>query len=159
MLQILLNCTCATHLNSRTLPDPISMHLGISCMLFKTRILSGLIACLSVGLVCLSIATTGVGADLPATPWQRLSRAGQPHTVARWARGTNSPSYSGYYVGGGAAWHGEPRRCEEGTWGWDYAPGHALSPKVALGWWHGRKSQGGTGAYRTDGARFLPDRP
>jgi hypothetical protein len=98
-------------------------------------------------------------AELVATPWQRLSRAGQPHTMAKWARCTNSPSYSGYYVGGGAAWHGEPRRCDEGTWGWDYAPGHALSPKVTLGWWHGRKSQGGTGAYRTDGARFLPDRP
>ncbi|MBI5759995.1 MAG: hypothetical protein HZA46_15870 [Planctomycetales bacterium] len=97
-------------------------------------------------------------AEPAATPWQRLSRAGHPQTVAKWARCTNSLSYSGYYVGGGAAWHGEPRRCDEGTWGWDYAPGHALSPKVALGWWHGRKSQGGTGAYRTDGARFPPDR-
>ena len=128
-------------------------------MLFKPNVLFGLIAFLGAGLLWLSMVTTSIGADMPATPWQRLSRAGHPQTVAKWARCSNSPSYSGYYVGGGAAWHGEPRRCEEGTWGWDYAPRHALSPKVALGWWHGRKSQGGTGAYRTDGARVLPDRP
>jgi hypothetical protein len=95
----------------------------------------------------------------PATPWQRLCRAGQPHTVAKWARCSNSPSYSGNYVGGGAAWHGEPRRCDEGTWGWDYAPRHVWSPKVDLGWWHGRRTQGGTGSYRTDGVKLTSEKP
>jgi hypothetical protein len=57
----------------------------------------------------------------------------------------------GYYVGGGSAWHwGEPRKLNEGTWGWDYK-GFGLPKHIALQWSHGRRYQGGTGAYKTDG--------
>ena len=60
----------------------------------------------------------------------------------------NTPNYCGYYVGGGAALHGQPRYPNEGTWGWDYV---GLFPKrVALDWWHGAHPQGGGGAYATD---------
>lgn len=120
---------------------------------------SSLIAKLGMVLLCISMASMCVGSDWPATPWERLIRAGQPQTVAKWARCSNSPSYSGYYVGGGAAWHGEARRCDEGTWGWDYAPRHVWSPKVDLGWWHGQRAQGGTGAYRTDGVKLALEKP
>ena len=60
--------------------------------------------------------------------------------------------YLGYYVGGGAGnpRKAEPRRSDEGTWGWDYQ-GWLLPRRVNLGWWHGRRDQDGTGAYKTDG--------
>ena len=60
--------------------------------------------------------------------------------------------YIGYYVGGGC---GRPHKAEgrspnDGTWGWDYR-GWLIPRRVVLGWWHGRRYQGGTGAYKTDG--------
>lgn len=42
----------------------------------------------------------------------------------------------------------------EGTWGWDYR-GWIIPRRVNLLWWHGRRAQGGPGAYKTDGP-FLP---
>ena len=70
--------------------------------------------------------------------------------VARWARPSESPFDVGYYVGGGVGKrHGEPRRADEGTWGWDY--GGLLPRRVVLWWSHGRRSQGGVGVYRTVG--------
>ncbi len=81
------------------------------------------------------------------TPWRRLVRAGKPHWISRWARPSNEPGDCGYYVGGGAAFHGEPAFCHEGTWGWDYTPWYS---RVKLGWWHGRRHQGGTGQYEPD---------
>ena len=33
---------------------------------------------------------------------------------------------------------GEPRRPEEGTWGWDYQ-GWLLPRRVISSWWHGRR--------------------
>jgi hypothetical protein len=70
---------------------------------------------------------------------------------------SDTGSYVGYYVGGGCAQprHAEPRLPDEGTWGWDYQ-GWFLPRRVILGWWHGRRYQGGTGAYKTDGPQFHP---
>jgi hypothetical protein len=69
--------------------------------------------------------------------------------VAWWARPSESPHDIGYYVGGGVGKrHGEPRRPDEGTWGWDYVG--LLPRRIVLWWGHGRRCQGGTGAYRTE---------
>jgi len=81
-------------------------------------------------------------------------RAGCPQTVRPHARPARGPGGVGYYVGGGAALHGEGRDASsEGTWGTDYQP-WALPRIVALQWHHGRKHQGGQGAYRTDGPKL-----
>src|SRR5205823_4702061 len=71
--------------------------------------------------------------------------------VSACARPSDNGHYVGYYVGGGAAtaWHGCPRRPDEGTWGWGYAG--CGWHRIALLWNHGKKLQGGVGAYRTDG--------
>ena len=78
-------------------------------------------------------------------------RAGNPQCVAHHARPSNGPGDTGYYVGGGAPLLGQPRLANEGTWGWDYAGEFSLR-RIALGWWHGARYQGGAGQYRTDGA-------
>jgi hypothetical protein len=75
--------------------------------------------------------------------------------VSCFAIPSNNPRYIGYYVGGGCGCRrkAEPRRPEEGTWGWDYRG--ALIPRlVDLGWWHGRRYQHGSGAYKTDGPQY-----
>ncbi len=82
------------------------------------------------------------------TPCEGQLRAGCPQVVSRIARPSNTPYYDGYYVGGGAAVHGQPRCASEGTWGWDY---FGVVPKrVVLNWWHGAHAQGGGGSYATD---------
>jgi hypothetical protein len=82
----------------------------------------------------------------------RHLREGCPLCVACYALPSNTPRDTGYYVGGGAAFFGQRRCSDEGTWGWDYA---GIVPKqIALNWWHGRRYQGGTGSYRTDGPRL-----
>jgi hypothetical protein len=83
-------------------------------------------------------------------------RAGHPNEVAPWAHPSDTGRYVGYEVGGGAAHarHAEPPSPDDGTWGWDYH-GSCLPSRVVLGWWHGRKPQGGTGAYNSDGPRPL----
>ena len=45
---------------------------------------------------------------------------------------------------------------DDGTWGWDETGCHLFRRRVILGWSHGRKYQGGTGAYLTDGP-VVPD--
>jgi hypothetical protein len=80
----------------------------------------------------------------------RHAIAGWPQCVAPWAKPSFGGHEYGYYVGGGAAWHGDGRCPHEGTWGWDYH-GRLFQKRIWLGWHHGRKDQGGTGAYRTDG--------
>ncbi len=75
--------------------------------------------------------------------------------VSRHARPSNSCADDGYIVGGGAAFHGEPGYADEGTWGWDYF-GFTIPRRIALGWWHGDRYQGGIGAYKTDGPRLHP---
>lgn len=79
------------------------------------------------------------------------ARAGNPWCVSPHAKPTNQPGYVGDYVGGGDAWHPGARRNEEGTWGWDYQGFH-IPRRIRLSWSHGRRFQGGTGAYRTDGS-------
>lgn len=87
----------------------------------------------------------------------QFRRAGCPQCISPLAKPTESPHEIGYYVGGGArqkSRHGECRLPHEGVWGTDYA-GLLIPKHVDLGWWHGRHSQGGTGAYPTDGPRIL----
>ena len=75
----------------------------------------------------------------------------------RWSLPSQSRGGVGYHVGGGNPFPhlAEPRTSEEGTWGWDYQ-GWLFPRRVINGWWHGRRYQGGTGAYKTDGPKFHP---
>ncbi len=114
----------------------------------------------AVLLVVLSGATSLTANDHHCDSCERYDRhacAGWPQCLSRWAR----PSYppladheSGCYVGGGAPFHGDGRCAHEGTWGWDYH-GRLFTKRIWLGWHHGRRDQGGTGAYRTDGPHLL----
>jgi hypothetical protein len=83
-----------------------------------------------------------------------LHRAGHPETISQFAVPSNRCHYNGYYVGGGLPVFGE-ERCvvHEGTWGWDYC-GTLFPKRIALLWSHGKRPQGGTGAYKTDGPRL-----
>jgi hypothetical protein len=89
-------------------------------------------------------------------------RAGYPRALAGHLEPSTTPGGIGYYVGGGVpighahAYDGACRRRDEGTWGWDETGGVHCRPRVILGWSHGRRYQGGTGAYRTDGP-VVPD--
>jgi hypothetical protein len=78
-----------------------------------------------------------------------------PLAIACWARPLNTPAYDGYYVGGGATCRGDGPCPLEGTWGWDFI-GRCYARKVMLGWWHGRRYQGGTGAYGINIPHLLP---
>jgi hypothetical protein len=101
----------------------------------------------------------GGGAPPPGKPRcipHTDERAGYPRCLAHHVQATNTDGGIGYYVGGGAAHGGEPRCREEGTWGWDETGFHAFRSRVVQGWWHGRKYQGGSGRYATDGPH-VPD--
>ncbi|MFO0966255.1 MAG: hypothetical protein U0793_11820 [Gemmataceae bacterium] len=76
--------------------------------------------------------------------------------IHKWALPSSSPHNFGYYVGGGALSRkrGEQPSEIDGTWGWDYRGW--IIPRVDLLWWHGRRYQGGSGRYQTDGPR-LPE--
>lgn len=74
-----------------------------------------------------------------------------PPPVAWWARSASNPHWCAGYVGGGTLFKGEPRYLDEGTWGLDYQAKLLTRTRVWLDWSHGRKYQGGNGAYRTDG--------
>ncbi len=76
--------------------------------------------------------------------------------MARWAVPSDTGRYTGYWVGGGSAFHGDPREPTEGVWGWDYS-GACFVPRIARWWNHGRYYQGGPGAYRPDGPRFIEE--
>jgi hypothetical protein len=101
-------------------------------------------------------------ADPPCPPpheWERMERAGWPNTISSHARCSVNHRYTGYYVGGGALrGHASTTRCpNEGTWGLDYKLFRRI-PKVELGWHHNPcKTQGGVGAYKTDGPHILPE--
>src|SRR5262245_14411745 len=105
------------------------------------------------------IALAALGASAWAAPpdsYDEHRRAGFPQETSRLAHPSDTGRYTGYTVGGGAL---RLRRAEapyphEGTWGWDYVGG-PFKRRVILGWWHGRRNQGGPGAYRTDGPRIL----
>ncbi len=83
----------------------------------------------------------------------RHARAGWPQCVSQWARPSYGCHESGCYVGGGAPVHGDCRCSHEGTWGWDYH-GRLFTKRIWLGWHHGRRQQGGYGAYKSDGPHF-----
>jgi hypothetical protein len=84
-------------------------------------------------------------------------RAGYPSTLAGHLEPSNTAGGIGYYVGGGVLFgHGEPKRRDEGTWGWDETGCRLFRHTNVLGWSHGRKHQGGTGAYAVDG-HPIPD--
>jgi hypothetical protein len=80
-------------------------------------------------------------------------RAGCPQTLRRHAVASNHPHFWGWWVGGGTAIGGEGPCENDGTWGWDYEGG-IYSRRVWLNWSHGRRYQGGTGAYKTDGPKL-----
>jgi hypothetical protein len=84
-------------------------------------------------------------------------RAGFPRELAAHVEPTNTPGGIGYYVGGGVSHaRGYHRHWDQGVWGWDETGMVRHRPNVILGWSMGRKYQGGTGAYRTDGP-VVPD--
>lgn len=103
-------------------------------------------------LVLIGLASAQIG---PADTDHHHIQAGNPLAVRRLAIPSDTGSYVGYWVGGGAArfFRGDPPTLEEGTWGWDYR-GLVVPRKVILNWWHGRRYQGGTGAYKTDGPKL-----
>lgn len=80
-------------------------------------------------------------------------------TIHKWAIPSYNHYHIGYWVGGGALSRkkGHAPAFDEGTWGWDYR-GWLIHRRVDLLWWHGRRYQGGSGAYRTDGPH-LPHLP
>ncbi len=110
----------------------------------------GLLSGIAISLVLVASARCGEQAAqrCPETPCESHVRAGCPQVISKYARPSDTPNYCGYYVGGGAAAHGQPRSADEGTWGWDY---DGIFPKrIVLQWWHGEHAQGGGGAYATD---------
>ena len=103
---------------------------------------------------CVIVMGVSVSIADPPTQPTPSSAEGLPR-LAWWAIPSDTGHYLGYHVGGGSGHplRAEPRRVDEGTWGWDYQ-GWLVPRRVALGWWHGRRYQGGTGAYKTDGPRL-----
>ena len=87
-------------------------------------------------------------------PHEDRERAGHPEEVAKCAAPSDTGAYVGYPVGGGAPCRGDGPCVEDGTWGWDYE-GRWVPSKVILGWWNGRRYQGGEGAYKPDGPRVI----
>ena len=75
---------------------------------------------------------------LPKCTVDHDARAGYPQSVRKWAKPSNTPQYSGGYVGGGTVFPGDGRHRDEGTWGWDYS-GVIPVKRIWLGWsrhWH-----------------------
>ena len=112
-------------------------------------------------ILCLAIAFAPANSTAQAVDEcpSSFQRAGNPQEISPLARLGDGPGFIGYYVGGGAI---SPRRGDgpfitEGTWGWDFQ-GWLVQRRVNLQWWHGRRAQGGVGAYKTDGPAlpFLP---
>jgi len=80
------------------------------------------------------------------------AQAGCAMQIRRWAIPSNTQHYGYYQVGGGVPILGEGPTLEEGVFGWDYS-GILFNKRVALNFTHGRRYQGGFGAYKTDGPR------
>ena len=118
-------------------------------------------AAIAVAIAFLSGLAGTISAQAPSEigpaescPQCRQCEKGCAQSIAWYAQPSNTPRYTGYYVGGGATFKGEPRFVDEGTWGWDYS-GAVIRRHVLLDWWHGQRAQGGIGSYRTDGPRLL----
>lgn len=113
--------------------------------------LAGLILVLVAGATGHDLHPAGPGPRPPRVIAHTPDRAGWPLLLGRRAQASRPPGGVGYYVGGGAALgHGEARRRVDGTWGWDETGGPYFRRRAELRWWHGRRPQGATGAYRTD---------
>ena len=116
---------------------------------------------LVVMLIGLSVAGIVGTAECMADPPDQMNPPAHAavDSVPLFAIPSDTGRYLGYHVGGGAGHprKAEPRRDDEGTWGWDYQ-GWLVRRRVVLGWWHGRRYQGGTGAYKTDGPRFFQEK-
>jgi hypothetical protein len=85
------------------------------------------------------------------------ARAGFPRSLSGHLESSATAGGIGYHVGGGVPFgRGEGRRGGDGTWGWDETGSRHFRRRTILGWSQGRKYQGGTGAYRTDGP-VVPD--
>ena len=87
------------------------------------------------------------------------ARAGHPREVSHFAMPSDTGRYIGYWIGGRACacvlgTRRRPPYPDEGTWGWDFTGG-LFRRNVDLGWWHGRRYQGGTGAYKTEAPKLL----
>ena len=114
-------------------------------------LLAALAATASGCSMCDCVRNSLVSHRLPA---ESRERAGNPEQVSDCAGPSDTGSYIGYAVGGGAACGGDGPSVDDGTWGWDYQ-GWCWPSKVILGWWHGERYQGGEGAYKTDGPRLI----
>ena len=103
------------------------------------------------------LAAAPLGAQVPENV-DGHQRAGNPLEVAPWARPSDTGRYIGYPVGGGALnWRkADAPYPDDGTWGWDYQGGF-FRRRVFLGWWYGRRYQGGVGAYKTDGPKIIKE--
>jgi hypothetical protein len=96
---------------------------------------------------------TGKPRCLPHTD----ERAGYPRGLSGHLEPSTTSGGIGYYVGGGTALsHGEGHQRDEGTWGWDETGCRFFRHRNILIWSHGRRYQGGTGSYTTDGPH-IPD--
>ena len=111
-------------------------------------------------LMSVSVTLGSLGYALADSPGHEKAPAAGPvdcaPRVAWWAIKSDTGHYVGYYVGGGCGMphFAEPRRVDEGTWTWDYR-GWLVPRRVMLDWWHGRRYQGGTGAYQSDGPKLF----
>ena len=81
-------------------------------------------------------------------------RAGYAMDIRRHAIPSNTRYYGGYLVGGGLPFKSDAPALDEGTYGWDYF-GILFNKRIDLNWSHGRRYQGGTARYRTDGPRLM----
>ncbi len=90
-----------------------------------------------------------------ATP-HTMKQAGYPQDVSMIAMQSYNQHYNGGLIGGGKGGHGgHSPTLNEGTWGWDYNLFRPASSRIFLGWSHGRRYQGGSGSYATDGPKPL----
>ena len=79
-------------------------------------------------------------------------RAGCAMAIRKRAIPSNTKHYGSYWVGGGIPFLGDDPLLHEGTFGWDYY-GILFTKRIDLNFSHGRRYQGGFGAYKTDGPR------
>ncbi len=78
-------------------------------------------------------------------------RAGCPEQLRHFTMLSTNNRYTGYQVGGGSPVIGTGPTIYEGTWGLDYEG--FFPKKIALNWNRGRRYQGGTEGYKTDGPK------
>ena len=111
----------------------------------------------TIVLAVLLSVTSGVceAQIMPAGAEHYHAQAGNPTGLRRWALPSETGGSISHWVGGGAPrwFRTDPPTIDEGTWGWDYR-GLLVPRRVVLNWWHGRRYQGGTGAYGTDGPKL-----